>query len=99
MENKLTKRCCLGKFLGEDCDKTTCCRNIGRLDTSNFDEKIIDLMQKRSLHTFKTSDISAFIMRKFTRHAMKHCRYVLTHIKYIRKKLAKDFIFQNPPLQ
>ena len=31
---------------------------------------------------------------------MKHCSYlVLIGIKYIRKKLAKDFIFQNPPLQ
>ena len=39
MENKLTERCCLGEFLGEDCDKTTYCRNIGRLDISNFDEK------------------------------------------------------------
>ena len=39
-------------------------------------------------------------MRKFTIHAMKHCSYiVLTRIKYIRKKLAKDFIFQNQPLQ
>ena len=52
MENKLTERCYLGKVLGEDCDKTTYCRNFGRLDISNFDEKIIDLMQQRSLYNF-----------------------------------------------
>ena len=40
MENKLTWRCFVGKFLDEDCGKTTYCRNIGRLDISNFDEKI-----------------------------------------------------------
>ena len=56
MENKLTARCCLGNFLGEDCDKPTYCRLIGRLDISNFDEKIIDLMQQRSLYNFKTGD-------------------------------------------
>ena len=31
---------------------------------------------------------------------MKHCSYVvLTNIKYIIKKLAKEFIFQNQALQ
>ena len=64
MENKLTERCCLGKFLGEDCDKTTYCRNIGRLDISNFDEKIIDLMQQRSLYNFKTGDTICFYHEK-----------------------------------
>ena len=49
MENKLTKRCRLGKFLGEDCNKTTYWRSIDSLDISNIDEKIIDLMQQRSL--------------------------------------------------
>ena len=60
MENKLTERSCLGKFLGEDCDKTTYCRNIHRLDISNFDKKITDLMQQRSLYNFKTSDTICF---------------------------------------
>ena len=46
--------------MGEDCDKTTYCRNIGRLDISNFDEKIIDLMQHRSLYNFKTGDTICF---------------------------------------
>ena len=64
MENKLTERCCLGKFLGEDCDKTTYCRNISRLDISNFDEKIIDLMQERSLYNFKTVDTICFYHEK-----------------------------------
>ena len=39
MKNKLTERCCLGKFLGKDWDKTTYRRNIDRLDISNLDEK------------------------------------------------------------
>ena len=41
MENKLTVRSCLGKFLGEDCHETTYCRSIGRLDITNFDRKIL----------------------------------------------------------
>ena len=70
MENKLTERCCLGQFLGEDCDKTTYCRNIGRLDISNFDEKIIDLMQQRSLYNFKTGNTICFYHEK-----VYHTRY------------------------
>ena len=65
MENKLTERSCLGKFLGEDCDKTTYCRNIHRLDIGNFDKKITDLMQQRSLYNFKLVIQSAFIMRVY----------------------------------
>ena len=65
MEDKLTERCCLGKFLGEDCDKTTYCRNIGR-----FDEKIIDLMQQRSLYNFETGDTICFYHEK-----VYHTRY------------------------
>ena len=70
MENKLTERCRLGSFLGEDCDKTTYCRNIGSLDISNFDEKIIDLMQQRNLYNFETGDTICFYHEKFY-----HTRY------------------------
>ena len=64
MENKLTKRFCQGKFLGEDYDKTIYCRKIGRLDISNFNEKIIDLIRQRSLHNFKTGDTICFYHEK-----------------------------------
>ena len=90
MENKLTERCCLGKFLGEDCDKTTYCRNIGRLDISNFDEKIIDLMQQRSLYNFKASDTICFYNEKVYHTCYEALQlYCFDCIKYIRKKLSK----------
>ena len=41
MKKKENKICCLEKFMDEDCDKTTYCRNIGRLDICNFTKKIL----------------------------------------------------------
>ena len=94
MENKLTKRCRLGKFLGEDCNKTTYWRSIDGLDISNVDEKIIDLMQQRSLYNFKTGYTICFYHEK-----VNHTRYKALRLYYFdpyqvhKKKLAKDFIF------
>ena len=56
-------------------------------------------MQERSLRTFKNGDTICFHHEKVY-HAMKHCSYIaLTCVKYIyiRKKLSKNFIFQNQP--
>ena len=86
MENKLTERCCLGKFLGEDCDKTTYCRNIVRLDISNFDEKIIDLMQQRSLYTFKTGDRICFCHEKVNHTCYEALQLYFFDLYQIHKK-------------
>ena len=101
MENKIVERCGLRKFLGEDCDKTTYYTNIGRLDISNYDYKNSLVWCSKEVYTLLKLVIqSAFIMRKFTMHTIKHGSYfVLTCIKYIWKKLAQDFIFQNSLLQ
>ena len=41
MEKTQHKICCLEKFMAEDCNETTYCRNVGRLDICTFHKKNI----------------------------------------------------------
>ena len=79
------KICCLEKFMAEDCNETTYCRNAGRLDICTFHKKNIWCTKELFTPLKIMIILSAFIKRKSTVVAMKHCRYiVLIHIKCIK---------------
>ena len=75
------------------------CRNIGRLDISNFDEKSIDLVQQ-SLYTFKTGDtICLYHENVYHTSYVAQQLYCFDLYQVHKKKISKDITFQIPQLQ